>query len=97
MTNEKFEPRQVSQLTWSEGFLLYTRNGKVIGNGIIVGVDNEKELYHIETDFGQKLSLNEAELLSAFHSPLKHLRYTDWFAARDRQIFDKYDIIDAEP
>lgn len=62
------------------GRLLHTRDGRQIGNAIIIGPCEIKDwgtVWPVETDFGNRLNMTTGELLFCFHLG-KHTSVKRW-------------------
>ena len=72
---------------FDEDVTIFTKDGKLIGNGIIYAVTdcNNRSVYHIETDFGNRTKLFWEEL-EAWFVPGYLRRYSDWLREREEAI-----------
>lgn len=63
------------------GALLATRDGRRLGNGIVVAIDEEPavgQVVKILTDFGNRLTLTESEAQESFYNPLWITNVKEW-------------------
>lgn len=83
-----------TKVRFEAGTVLYTRDGRNIGNSIVTGVETESKIgsrvivYHGETDFGNRWRMTGSEIDSYFHTrrgsvPEDGLK--SWFRDRARK------------
>ncbi len=82
------------------GKRLYTKDGRKVGNGIVVGkhkhsFSNLGDVWKVETDFGNMMALTNTELIEFYHldyepepGPYKH-SLEKWMEARRMNIGER--------
>ena len=64
------------------GRLLQTRDGKRVGNAIVIGPADREDTWLCETDFGNKMRLTRPEIDELYHRG--HRTYVErWYADRE--------------